>query len=128
VPQTISNHGVTNSVEGIPHPLLNRMAVYEVPAPTPEQAAGIAQRMYKGLLKELNLGGFDPLLGMWCWTGWQGCRRGICARLYWMGWGMRWPMGGSLWWRGIYGSRRRRAGGALGFEQAVGQHRCPELI
>jgi len=52
-----------NSVEGIPHPLLNRMAVYEVPAPTPEQATGIAQRMYAGLLKELNLGRFDPLLG-----------------------------------------------------------------
>ena len=52
-----------NSIEGIPHPLLNRMAVYEVPAPTPQQAAGIAQRMYKGLLKELNLAAFDPLLG-----------------------------------------------------------------
>lgn len=52
-----------NSTEGIPHPLLNRMAVYEVPAPTPEQAAGIAQRMYAGLLQELNLSAFDPLLG-----------------------------------------------------------------
>jgi ATP-dependent Lon protease len=52
-----------NSTDGIPHPLLNRMAVYEVPAPTPEQAAGIAQRMYAGLLKELNLAAFDPLLG-----------------------------------------------------------------
>ena len=52
-----------NSTEGIPHPLLNRMAVYEVPAPTPEQAAGIAQRMYAGLLRELNLTAFDPLLG-----------------------------------------------------------------
>ena len=52
-----------NSTEGIPHPLLNRMAVYEVPAPTPEQAAGIAQRMYAGLLRELNLGAFDPRLG-----------------------------------------------------------------
>jgi ATP-dependent Lon protease len=39
------------------------MAVYEVPAPTPEQAAGIAQRMYAGLLKELNLAAFDPRLG-----------------------------------------------------------------
>jgi ATP-dependent Lon protease len=39
------------------------MAVYEVPPPTPEQAAGIAQRMYSGLLRELNLGGFDPRLG-----------------------------------------------------------------
>jgi ATP-dependent Lon protease len=44
-----------NTTEGIPHPLLNRMAVYEVPAPTPEQAAGIAQRMYAGLLRELKL-------------------------------------------------------------------------
>ena len=52
-----------NSLDGIPHPLLNRMAIYEVPAPTPEQAAGIAQRMYTGLLKELNLAAFDPLLG-----------------------------------------------------------------
>jgi len=34
-----------NSTEGIPAPLLNRMAVYEVPAPTREQAAGIARRM-----------------------------------------------------------------------------------
>jgi ATP-dependent Lon protease len=52
-----------NSTEGIPHPLLNRMAVYEVPAPTPEQAAGIAQRIYAGLLRELNLAGFDHRLG-----------------------------------------------------------------
>jgi ATP-dependent Lon protease len=47
-----------NSTEGIPAPLLNRMAVYEVPAPTPEQAAGIAQRIYVGLLRELHLGQF----------------------------------------------------------------------
>ncbi|MEH6435329.1 AAA family ATPase [Massilia sp. DD77] len=51
-----------NSVEGIPSPLLNRMAVYEVPRPTPEQAAGIAQRMVSGLVEELNLGGFDDVL------------------------------------------------------------------
>jgi ATP-dependent Lon protease len=51
-----------NSTEGIPHPLLNRMAVYEVPAPTPEQAAGIAQRIYVGLLRELNLPGFEHTL------------------------------------------------------------------
>jgi ATP-dependent Lon protease len=44
-----------NSLEGIPSPLLSRMAVYEVPAPTPEQAAGIAQRVYAGLLRELKL-------------------------------------------------------------------------
>jgi len=51
-----------NSTEGIPHPLLNRMAVYEVPTPTVEQAAGIAQRMYAGLLDELNLAAFDARL------------------------------------------------------------------
>jgi len=51
-----------NSTDGIPAPLLNRMAVYEVPAPTPEQAAGIAQRIYAGLLKELKLGKFAPQL------------------------------------------------------------------
>ncbi|MET0856817.1 MAG: hypothetical protein ABWY27_08715 [Telluria sp.] len=47
-----------NSTEGIPAPLLNRMAVYQVPAPTPEQAAGIAQRIYRGLLQELKIGKF----------------------------------------------------------------------
>jgi ATP-dependent Lon protease len=52
-----------NSTDGIPAPLLNRMAVYEVPAPTPEQAAGIAQRIYAGLLRELKLGKFSPQLG-----------------------------------------------------------------
>jgi ATP-dependent Lon protease len=51
-----------NSTQGIPHPLLNRMAVYEVPAPTLEQAAGIAQRVYGGLLRELNLAGFEARL------------------------------------------------------------------
>jgi ATP-dependent Lon protease len=44
-----------NSLEGIPSALLSRMAIYEVPSPTPEQAAGIAQRVYAGLLKELKL-------------------------------------------------------------------------
>lgn len=51
-----------NSIEGIPSPLLNRMAVYEVPKPTPEQAAGIAQRIYGGLLRELHLSKFAPRL------------------------------------------------------------------
>lgn len=51
-----------NRTEGIPAPLLNRMAVYEVPAPTAEQAAGIAQRIYGGLLRELHLGKFAPSL------------------------------------------------------------------
>ncbi len=52
-----------NSTDGIPAPLLNRMAVYEVPAPTPEQAAGIAQRIYAGLLGELKLARFGLRLG-----------------------------------------------------------------
>ncbi|MGZ5201190.1 MAG: AAA family ATPase [Telluria sp.] len=51
-----------NSLDAIPKPLLNRMAVYEVPAPTPEQAAAIAQRMYRSLLRELNLQGFEDAL------------------------------------------------------------------
>jgi ATP-dependent Lon protease len=44
-----------NRTEGIPAPLLNRMAVYEVPAPTAQQAAGIAQGIYAALLRELKL-------------------------------------------------------------------------
>jgi ATP-dependent Lon protease len=51
-----------NSTDGIPAPLLNRMAVYDVPAPTPEQAAAIAQRIYTGLLRELQLARFGPQL------------------------------------------------------------------
>jgi ATP-dependent Lon protease len=51
-----------NRTEGIPAPLLNRMAIYEVPAPTPEQAAAIAQRIYAGLLCELHLARFAPQL------------------------------------------------------------------
>jgi ATP-dependent Lon protease len=48
-----------NSIEGIPAPLLSRMAVYEIPSPTTEQAAGIAQRIYIGLLRELKLKNLD---------------------------------------------------------------------
>lgn len=44
-----------NSLEGIPEALLSRMAVYDVPSPTPEQSAVIAQRVYDGLLRELRL-------------------------------------------------------------------------
>lgn len=44
-----------NSLDGIPPALLSRMAIYEVPPPTPEQAAGIAKRVYTGLLRELKL-------------------------------------------------------------------------
>ena len=49
-----------NSLEGIPPALLSRMAVYDVPAPTPEQAAAIAQRVYSGLLAELKLQNIEP--------------------------------------------------------------------
>ncbi|WP_019140944.1 AAA family ATPase [Noviherbaspirillum massiliense] len=48
-----------NSLEGIPPALLSRMAVYEVPSPTREQAAGIAKRIYAGLLRELKLKKLD---------------------------------------------------------------------
>lgn len=48
-----------NSTDGIPAPLLSRMAVYEVPSPTREQGHGIAQRMYAGLLAELKLKQMD---------------------------------------------------------------------
>jgi ATP-dependent Lon protease len=51
-----------NSLEGIPAPLLNRMAVYEVPSPNPEQAAGIAQRIYASLINELKLKKFKTTL------------------------------------------------------------------
>lgn len=52
-----------NSTEGIPAPLLSRMAVYEVPAPTREQAAKIARRILAALVVELNLSDFDAGLG-----------------------------------------------------------------
>ncbi|SNS63594.1 ATP-dependent Lon protease [Noviherbaspirillum humi] len=51
-----------NSLEGIPEALLSRMAVYDVPSPTPEQAAGIAQRIYAMLLKELKLASMEAEL------------------------------------------------------------------
>lgn len=51
-----------NSLEGIPPALLSRMAIYEVPSPTPEQAAAIARRVYIGLLRELKLQNLEPEL------------------------------------------------------------------
>lgn len=48
-----------NSLEGIPEPLLNRMAVYEVPPPSADQSAIIAQNIYTGLLRELKLENFE---------------------------------------------------------------------
>lgn len=51
-----------NSAQNIPDPILSRMAVYEVPTPTPEQARHIALRMYRGLIAE-NGWNFGPDLG-----------------------------------------------------------------
>ncbi len=51
-----------NSLEGIPPALLSRMAIYEVPSPTPDQAAGIAKRVYVGLLRELKLQNVESAL------------------------------------------------------------------
>lgn len=48
-----------NSLEGLPPALLSRMAIYDVPAPTPEQSASIARRIYAGLLRELKLKHLD---------------------------------------------------------------------
>ncbi|HJV81412.1 AAA family ATPase [Noviherbaspirillum sp.] len=52
-----------NSLDGIPPALLSRMAIYEIPTPTPDQAAGIARRVYVGLLRELKLQNMDEDLG-----------------------------------------------------------------
>lgn len=41
-----------NNVELIPDFLRSRMAIYEVPAPTPEQAAVIAKNIYAGMLDD----------------------------------------------------------------------------
>ncbi|HJV85375.1 MAG TPA: AAA family ATPase [Noviherbaspirillum sp.] len=51
-----------NSLDGIPPALLSRMAVYEIPSPTPDQAARIAKRVYIGLLRELKLQNMDEEL------------------------------------------------------------------
>lgn len=40
-----------NDLSRIPEPILSRMGVYEVPSPTPEQAAQIAKLVFEGLLK-----------------------------------------------------------------------------
>lgn len=52
-----------NSTDGLPDPLLNRMAVYEIPKPSIEQTAAIGKRMFEGLLKELSLTGFSTDIG-----------------------------------------------------------------
>jgi ATP-dependent Lon protease len=41
-----------NDIRSIPDPILSRMAVYEVPSPTPEQARTIAGALYRQLLRE----------------------------------------------------------------------------
>jgi ATP-dependent Lon protease len=48
-----------NNTDGIPAPLLSRMAIYEIPPPTPEEAAGIGHRIYVGLLRDLKLKNLD---------------------------------------------------------------------
>lgn len=52
-----------NSIEGIPAPLLSRMTVQHVQAPTPEQVAHIARQMYGRMRAESPWGsGFAPTL------------------------------------------------------------------
>jgi ATP-dependent Lon protease len=89
-----------NSTEGIPAPLLNRMAVYEVPAPTPEQAAGIAQRIYARR----------------CTTSWPACRRATCARCCSMRWAMRSRPGATSSRPRMCGRKPRRARRGSGFK------------
>jgi ATP-dependent Lon protease len=50
-----------NDLGRIPEPILSRMSVYEVPSPTAEQAALIAQMVYAGVLAE-HKWKFDPEL------------------------------------------------------------------
>lgn len=45
-----------NDERAIPDPILNRMNVFEVPAPTREQARTIAQRLYRGIRREHGWG------------------------------------------------------------------------
>ncbi len=50
-----------NDARAIPEPILNRMNVFEVPSPTPEQARAIAHQLYVGLRAEHDWGRhFDP--------------------------------------------------------------------
>lgn len=51
-----------NSLDGIPPALLSRMAVYDVPPPSPDQTTVIAGNVYAGLLRELNLTNMEPEL------------------------------------------------------------------
>lgn len=51
-----------NSTDGLPAPLLNRMAVYEIPKPSAEQTSVIGQKMFAALLQEMALTDFDNTL------------------------------------------------------------------
>lgn len=53
--------GTANNLKSIPAPILSRMAVYEVPAPTSAQAAVIVGNLYSRLIEE-NGWQFDPVL------------------------------------------------------------------
>ena len=55
----IAEGHVPNDTDLTNAPLLSRWAVYEVPAPTSEQAAVIARRVYAALLRELKLKRID---------------------------------------------------------------------
>lgn len=50
-----------NSLEKIPDPILTRVSVYEVPAPTSEQSRVIAQNIYQELLRSRGVS-FEPVL------------------------------------------------------------------
>lgn len=55
--------GTANSIEGIPAPLLSRMTVLHVQAPTPAQVAHIARQIYDRMRAESPWGsGFAPTL------------------------------------------------------------------
>jgi ATP-dependent Lon protease len=51
-----------NHERGIPEPIMNRMNVYEIAAPSPEAARKIAAHLYRGILSEHDWGQrFDPV-------------------------------------------------------------------
>ncbi len=50
-----------NDARGIPEPILNRMNVFEVPVPTPDQSRAIARRLYQSIRAEHGWGEhFEP--------------------------------------------------------------------
>jgi ATP-dependent Lon protease len=70
-----------NDERAIPDPILNRMNVFAVQAPTLAQARAIAQRLYQGIRAEHDWGRlFEPEARRpMCWTCWPRCRRARCA-------------------------------------------------